>query len=250
MNAQVATDTTLRSARAFYDRHSDDEAIAATYGYFTHHPFARLNAKRLRLIADVVAHRSADLGRELRVLDLASGGGLITCALAAQGHKTVGLDLSDDEIRMARSFAREELLAGDFAQADLINDDHWEGISESLLGGPPDIVTLAYALHHLPPDRVENFVTRLSGWLEPGALAVVNEENSRSPAFRAKHWLRTRIQHDTATEWHRSPTAWRSIFASNQFTVDSELAAADMVPAIATIAPSLSWSVVFTAMRR
>jgi 2-polyprenyl-3-methyl-5-hydroxy-6-metoxy-1,4-benzoquinol methylase len=249
MSVRELTDATLSSARAFYGRHADDKATATTYAYFTHHPFARLNHKRLHIIAGVVARRSGVLGRELRILDLASGGGIITCALAAQGHRAVGLDLSHDEIRMARTFASEERLAGEFVQADLIEDE-WEAPTEALLGGKPDVVTLAYALHHFPPDRVAGFVGRLGDWLDPGALALVNEENPRSPAWRAKHWLRSRIQHDTDTEWHQLPAAWRSMFAASGFTVNPELVAADMTPGVATIAPHVAWSVVFTAVRR
>jgi hypothetical protein len=149
---------------------------------------------------------------------------------------------------MARMFSTEEGLAGRFAQADLINDD-WESEAVSLLAGKPDVVTLAYALHHLPPDRVATFVARLSGWLDPGAVVIVNEENPRSPAFRAKHRLRTRIQHDTDNEWHRTPTAWRSMFSAHGFDVDSELIAADVTPGVAALAPSVAWSVLFTARR-
>lgn len=250
MTSKEATNATLLAARRFYDRHSTEEAVAATYGYFTHHPFARLNRKRLHLISDLVARQSSAIGRPLRVLDLASGGGLITCALAAQGHRAVGLDLSEDEIRMAKMFASEEGSDCEFAQADLVNDDDWELTAQRLLGGKPDVTTLAYALHHFPPDEVARFVSRLSKLLDEGAQVVVNEENLRSPVFRAKHWLRARIQQDTDTEWQRRPSAWRSVFSANQFAVDSPLVGADMTPIIGALAPGWSWSVLFTAVRR
>lgn len=249
MHARQTTASTLASARRFYDRYADDDAISTTYGYFTHHPFARLNAKRLHLISELVADRSSELGRALRIADLASGGGLITCALAAQGHTVVGIDLSQEEILMAERFAAEQSLPCQFIQADLVLDDEWEIRAANLLGGTPDVVTLAYALHHFPPDRVAAFVARLGAWLTVGAWSIVNEENPHSPAWRAKHRLRARIQHDTDIEHHRLPETWKALFDANGFRVAPNLVAADMLPVVARVAPARAWSVLFTAIR-
>jgi 2-polyprenyl-3-methyl-5-hydroxy-6-metoxy-1,4-benzoquinol methylase len=196
--AQETVKRTLQHAESFYRRHQAEKAVQTTFGYFTHHPVAPLNEMRLQALLDILEEHSQELRRPLRVLDLACGGGLIACAIAALGHKTLGLDLSCNEIEMAWSFAREEDLRGKFEQADLLESPDWEGQAEQVLGGKPDAVALAYALHHFP--RVESFLQRLSAWLDPGTILIVNEENPQSPLFRLKHTVRTWIQKDTDVE--------------------------------------------------
>src|SRR4051794_17230286 len=88
--AAKATKRVLGCAESFARRHEKDPAIALTYGYFTRPPVARLNQRRLHAILEAAGNRSADLKRPLRILDLACGGGLITCALATMGHRTLG----------------------------------------------------------------------------------------------------------------------------------------------------------------
>ena len=179
------------------------------------------------------------------MLDLGCGGGLITCTIAALGHQALGLDLSEDEVRMARLFATEEALPGKFLRADLLGDSDWEKKSEEILGGKPDLVTLAYALHHLP--EVGCVIGRLSRWLEPESLLLVNEENPRSPLFRLKHLVRTWIQKDTEAEWHRSFDGWKSILRDSGFAVALPPTGADPIPALGRLLPDRCWSLVLTA---
>lgn len=254
-SARIDTDRVtkriLAHAAAFLSAHRDQEKaekIGRTYGYFVSHPVASLNRKRLRALLEALQARSATLGRPLRVLDLACGGGLITCAIAELGHRALGIDLDADELRLARSFASERGLAGEFVQMNLLEDADWEKRAEAALGGKPDVVTLAYALHHFP--RVEEFVTRISGWLEPGAIVLVNEENPQSPLFRLKHRVRTWIQHDTETEWHRSYSGWRALLESNRFRFTAERPVGlDPIPLLSRLAPLSCWSLVFAAER-
>src|SRR4051812_19906455 len=119
---EKALENTISCAASFRRRHQADPAVQLTFGYFTHHPVAPLNRKRLRIMLEAVENRSKQLGRPLRVLDLACGGGLITCAISSLGHTALGLDLSQDEIRLAQLFASEEKLPGKFQQADLLQD--------------------------------------------------------------------------------------------------------------------------------
>jgi 2-polyprenyl-3-methyl-5-hydroxy-6-metoxy-1,4-benzoquinol methylase len=240
---------TLQHAESFYRRHSRDKAVSLTYGYFTHHPVAPLNRKRLKMLLGVLENRSRELKRPLLVLDLACGGGLITCAIAAMGHRTLGLDLSHDEIRMARLFAQEETLNGMFEQTDLLADLAWEKKVEETLGGKPDVVILAYALHHMPPDRIDAFAHRLGQWLDSGAILLINEENPASPLFRLKHEVRTLIQKDTEVEWHRTFGGWRQLLEPSGFRLANRPMGADIVPALGAVAPGLCWSLVFTAVR-
>lgn len=237
----------LRSAETFTQRHQKEPAIFLTYQYFTHHPVARLNQKRLQAILEAVGRRSAELGRPLRILDLACGGGLITCALASMGHRTLGVDLNASEIRMARLFAQEEKLDGMFLQTDLLNDAGWERTAQETLGGKPDIVTLAYALHHLP--EISPFLKRLGRWLEAPSQLLINEENPNAPMFRLKHRVRTWIQKDTETEWHRPFEEWKRLIETHGFQVSSRITGLDLLPGMSRIKPDKCWSIVFSAQR-
>ena len=236
----------IKSAAAFLGQHPGEKLAQPTFGYFTRHPVAPLNRKRLTLLLAQLQKRSDLIGRPLRVLDLACGGGLMTCAVAKLGHRALGMDLSNDEIRLAKLFAQEERLDGVFRQADLMKDSTWESIVEQTLGGKPDIVLLAYALHHLP--EVELFVERLSRWLSPGAELLINEENPDSPMFRLKHRIRTWIQKDTDVEWHRSYPGWKGMLESRGFRL-TEPIGADILPGMGRILPLKCWSLVFTASR-
>jgi len=241
------TNETLKHAASFLRRHSKDPRVGSTYGYFTRHPVAPLNRKRLILLLEQLDSISEELKRSLRVVDLACGGGIITCAIAMGGHRALGLDLSSEEIHLAKLFALEEGLEGVFQQTDLMQEESWEAQAELILGGKPDVVVLAYALHHLPD--AEAFIERVSRWLPPGARLLINEENPESALFRLKHRVRTWIQKDTETEWHRSYEQWKKMIEARQFQVAPALGA-DLMPGLARVAPGQSWSLVFTADRR
>ncbi len=236
-----------KAASSFLNRHRDEKGVGATFGYFTRHPVARLNRKRLKILLETLDSRAQALKRNLRVLDLACGGGLITSAVAEMGHRALGLDLSPEEIHLAKLFAQEEKLNGMFLQTDLLKNPDWERTAQEILGGKPDAVTLAYALHHLP--EVESFIERLGRWLDPGSLLVINEENPDSPLFRLKHRIRGWIQKDTDTEWHRSFANWKQLLESRGFQVETRPQGMDLLPALPRINPEKCWSLVFTAQR-
>lgn len=238
----------MQKAASFREKHAQDAAVGATFGYFTHHPVAPVNRKRLALILEAVDQERARLSRPLRILDVACGGGIITCAMAAIGHRALGVDLNAQEIRMAKLFASEQKLDGMFIATDVLKDTAWQTQVEQILGGRPDVVTLAYALHHLP--EVEKFLSQLSQWLPQNAALVVNEENPESPLFRLKHRVRTWIQKDTETEWHRTLTGWQECLEKNGFTANLPPRGADAIPGLAHFSPEKCWSLVFTARRR
>ena len=243
---QIVKKVTAEAA-IFRQTHQADPAIGSTFGYFTSHPVAPLNHRRLVLILEAIRGLPAPSSRPFRVLDLACGGGLITCALAFDEHRALGIDLSEDEIRMAQLFAGERRLDGMFLRADLENDPTWEARVDTALAGKPDVVTLAYALHHLP--KVEEFLARLSTYLPPGAVLVINEENPQSPLFRLKHWVRSWLQNDTDVEWHRTFDGWREVLQKHGFQVDSSPVGADPIPLLSRIAPLRCWSLVFKAKK-
>lgn len=233
-------------ASAFLSHHSENPAAQMTFGYFTRHPVAPLNQKRLLHMLLKTQERARELNRPLRILDLACGGGIITSAMAAFGHRALGMDLSPEEIHLAQLFAQEGNQNGQFWQTDLIHDGFWESTVEQTLGGKPDIIVLAYALHHLP--QVEFFVDRLSRWLPEGSRLLINEENPQAPLFQLKHRVRTWIQKDTDVEWHRTYHGWKQLLEDRGFQV-APPTGLDPLPGLGRMLPLRCWSLVFTADR-
>lgn len=244
LTMRSSTKTIIDSADRFLKEHRQDPAASLTFGYFTHHPVAPLNQIRLTYLLEETQKKAATLTRPLRVLDLACGGGIITNAIAQFGHRVLGLDLDPNEIRLAQLFTQEQKLDGIFAQADLLNDPHWETKAEQSLGGKADLVILAYALHHIP--QVELFVARLSKWLPTGAVVLVNEENPQSPLFRLKHLVRGWIQKDTEVEHHRTIGGWESLLRSVGLNPFGPLRGADPLPGLSVLAPQKCWSVLIS----
>lgn len=245
----------LGRARAFYRQNKDLPSISPTFRYFTQHPVARLNKKRLRAILKIIAAQQDELHRPLRVMDLACGGGLVAASIASLDNRVLGMDQSREEIELAQKFASgfsDQPLSGflRFLQVDLIRDSAWEREAEKLLGGPPDVIVLAYALHHLP--QLDLFLARLSRWLPPTTILLINEENPHSPTFRLKHWIREWIQKDTEEENHHTYGEWKHLLESHHFRV-APPRGLDLLPGIGHLLgifqPLLCWSLVFTAMK-
>ncbi len=238
-------DRHLEHARKYLNAHPEAPGIQDTFGYFTRHPVAPLNRKRLRLILAELERQKSDKGRPLRILDLACGGGIISTAAAALGHRVLGMDLNPSETRLAEGFtcAIQETRA-QFLTVDLMKNPDWERTATERLGGKPDVILLAYALHHLPD--VPALLKRFASWLDAGSVLLVNEENPHSPTFRLKHLVRTVIQRDTEVEHHRSLGGWRRLLEAQGFRISS-LAGADILPATGRWAPRMCWSLVFTA---
>jgi 2-polyprenyl-3-methyl-5-hydroxy-6-metoxy-1,4-benzoquinol methylase len=86
------------------------------------------------------------LGRPLRILDLATGGGDIPLGLWRRAQKTgvqvdiLGIDISPCALEMAQARAERQQAALRFAQVDALRDE---------LPGDHDIVMCSLFLHHL-----------------------------------------------------------------------------------------------------
>ncbi len=239
----IEIENIIKRAESFLTQNPGNKALDSTFGYFTHHPFSPLNQKRLKTILQIIKNRAPE-----RVLDIACGGGLVTSAIAAMDIKTLGVDINPEEIRLAEMFTKNDKNKATFLLLDMITDPNWESQVEKILGGKPQAIVLAYALHHLP--HVEIFLKRLGQWMEPDTILIINEENPLSPTFRLKHALRTWIQKDTETEWHKSFRRWKKLLEQSGFNVSHQVTGLDMAPLVGTLIPHLSWSLVFTAYKR
>lgn len=234
------------NAWRFFRLNRQNQAASLSYGYFTTHPVAPLNWRRLAAILRTIEDERLEKERALKILDCACGGGIIATAAASMGHTVLGTDLNEGELKLAREFTKTCNVQANFLAADLLNPTDWQPRFEQSLAGKPDAVILAYTLHHLP--RVESFVENLGRWLPSGAWLVINEENPQAPLFQLKHALRAKLQKDTETEWHRTYAQWKSLLEKSDFRVGRPLGL-DPIPWLGRIAPLRSWSLVFAARK-
>ncbi len=246
VNIPALTDEVLATARAFVTVNAPENGgdpelrrrLGPTFEYFTTHPVAPLNRRRLELLLERIHAVDSP-----RVLDLACGAGLITGAISRLGGKVLGLDISPSEIELARKFTAFGKYSAQFDTIDLMSDPNWYAQATAALGGAPHFVVMAYALHHLP--GVERFVAELSAKLPPGTVVLVNEENPHSPLFRLKHLVRGFLQGDTEQEWHRTRGGWARLFRDAHFKDQARTRGVDPLPGLAALLPAACWSLVF-----
>ena len=142
-----------------------DELLAAWHEQQT--AFIEFRGLRTRMITDALVALRAELGRPLRLLDLACGpASLASAALEAlPDGEAVAVDCDPVLLRLARETNR----FGDrlrIVEADLTDP----GLAAALPPGPYDAAFSATALHWLDPDALVALYQRLPGLLGPGAL--------------------------------------------------------------------------------
>lgn len=112
------------------------------------------------------------------VLDLGCGAGVpMTRALATDGRRVTGVDISARQIELARA----NVLAATFLQADM-----------TVLDLPPaslDAVVAFYALTHVPRAEHAALLGRILGWLRPGGLLLATMGADDSPDEVEEDWL-------------------------------------------------------------
>jgi 2-polyprenyl-6-hydroxyphenyl methylase/3-demethylubiquinone-9 3-methyltransferase len=131
-------------------------------------PLHDLNPVRLRYVA-----RAGSLAG-LAVLDVGCGGGLLAEAMALQGARVVGLDLSSELIEVARLHALE---AG-------ISIDYRVESAEQHAGtdaGRYDVVTCMEMLEHVPDPQA--IVAALGTLVRPGGHVFVSTLNRTPRAY-------------------------------------------------------------------
>lgn len=106
--------------------------------------------------------------RPLRVLDLGCGNGYISAELARRGHEVVGVDVSEDGIRVARE-AYEGRLPGLRFHVCSVYDD---GALAALVPGGVDCVLSLEVVEHLYLPRA--LFTAARRVLRPGGTLVVS----------------------------------------------------------------------------
>ena len=122
------------------------------------YPFAGYKEILGRIYAEVMAKGPC------RVLDVGVGTATLAAKLHQAGHEIVGIDFSEEMLKIA---------AQKMPGAKLIQHDFANGLPKELAGQKFDFIVLTYALHHLDDSAKLEFIKEAMGHLaQDGALII------------------------------------------------------------------------------
>lgn len=142
-------------------------------------PLHRLNPLRVGYVRDqACAHfgRKADSRhslKDLRILDVGCGGGLLTEPLARLGGDVTGIDASAETIAVARRHAKAMHLAIDYRISSV------EELAKKK--DRYDLITALEIIEHVAD--VDSFMVALAKLLKPGGLLVMSTLNRTPKSF-------------------------------------------------------------------
>ena len=110
-----------------------------------------------------------------RLLDIGCGGGVKTKRLA-RGFEVVGVDISEEQLRLARA----EVPEATFVQADFAELDFYEASF--------DAVVAFYSIVHVPRAQHSALFADIRRWLKPGGLFLASLSRVGGPD-RTEEWL-------------------------------------------------------------
>jgi SAM-dependent methyltransferase len=114
------------------------------------------------------------------VLELGSGAGVRSTQILAERGRLMGVDLSAEQVRRARS----RIPAARFVHGDLMTV---ELPAESF-----DAVVSFYVLNNLPREELSGLLHRVVAWLRPGGYFLASLPQSDNPGWRGE-WLGTEM---------------------------------------------------------
>lgn len=122
-------------------------------------------------VLEFVRHQLGEDVRNLRILDLGIGTGLLTQRLYDEGAVIVGLDFSAEMLRLAK----QKMPGGEFIQHDLT-----EPLTPRIIAGKYDYIISSYAIHHLSSARLIALIRELLPLLRADGKLVFADVGFRS----------------------------------------------------------------------
>ena len=100
------------------------------------------------------------------VLDVGVGTATLAARLHRAGHKVVGIDFSEEMLKIA---------AQKMPGATLIQHDFVKGLPNELAGRQFDFIVLTYALHHLEDGAKLGFIKEAMGYLAKDGAIIIGD---------------------------------------------------------------------------
>lgn len=160
---------------------------------------------RLRFLHDLLAR----LPSGPAVLDLGCGAGVPCTALLAEHGAVVGVDVSGQQLQLARRHAR----AARFVRSDMA--------SIAFRPASFDVVTAFYSIAHMPRDQHGVLFERIATWLRPGGHLLASLGYS-ADAGTVEDWLGTPMffsSHDAQTNRHLLAQAGLTVLVDEAVTM-------------------------------
>lgn len=139
-------------------------------------PLHVMNQFRIKVILDVLAQRGlVDPTQDwpltgLKVLDIGCGGGILSESLARLGAEVTGIDLAEQNIRIAQEHARHEGLSIDYRYQDI-----------TTLNEPFDLIFNMEVVEHVA--ELSTFMDACYRNLKPGGITFVSTINKTPLSF-------------------------------------------------------------------
>ncbi len=116
----------------------------------------------------------SDVKNEARIFDLGCGSGSLLMALKKAGYTNLlGMDLSDEQVKMAHEMGVSEVVLGDAMQ--FLRDES-EGF---------DVITGMDIIEHFTKDELVELLQLIKGKLNPGGVAIFRTPNMDAPVASA-----------------------------------------------------------------
>jgi 2-polyprenyl-6-hydroxyphenyl methylase/3-demethylubiquinone-9 3-methyltransferase len=128
----------------------------------------QINPVRLRFITEAVTLKN------LKVLDIGCGGGILTEAMARQGAVTTGLDLAEPLIDVAQQHAQSQNLNISYVCEAV--EDYAEKNQ-----GAFDVITCMEMLEHVPDPS--SIIKAISAMLKPGGMVFLSTIDRSAKSF-------------------------------------------------------------------
>jgi 2-polyprenyl-6-hydroxyphenyl methylase/3-demethylubiquinone-9 3-methyltransferase len=122
----------------------------------------QINPTRLTYIVDQIGKNFTN--RNLNILDIGCGGGLVSIPLSKLGYNITGIDLGNDNIDIANKKALEKNLEANFMCKTLYE------IEEKF-----DVILCLEVLEHV--EDIKKFICKIATLLKPGAIVIFSTIN-------------------------------------------------------------------------
>ena len=120
-----------------------------------------------RIVEGYIELLSKYCGAKQRILDVGCGAGYVSLELARNGHEVVAIDISEENIQIARKTLEENPFIEGFGSLN------YEHLPFHMVEDTFDVVLFSVSLHHMPD--VEGVVSRARELLRPGGYILCYE---------------------------------------------------------------------------